>query len=97
MRTRLLAILLSSSLALTACATEDKETEDDETTDTEVDTDDDGGGDTDADTDVGPDCEIGLLEGDCAPDFTLPDADGVDRALSDFGGQRVIIIGTAEW
>jgi ABC-type oligopeptide transport system substrate-binding subunit len=97
MRTRLLAVLISASLALTACATEDKETadtepEDDGTTDVDTDA---GSGDTD--TDEGPDCIEGLLEGDCAPDFTLPDADGVDRSLSDFEGQRVVIIGTAEW
>jgi peroxiredoxin Q/BCP len=32
-----------------------------------------------------------LAAGDVAPDFTLPDADGTKRSLSDYRGQRVII------
>lgn len=97
MRARLLAALFTSALALPACSEDEtKDDEDDSTeTDTDVDTDDDGGSDTD--TDDGVDCEVGLLEGDCAPDFTLPDADGTDRTLSDFAGQTVVLIGTAEW
>ena len=32
-----------------------------------------------------------LADGDSAPDFTLPDADGKDVSLADFAGQRVIV------
>jgi thioredoxin-dependent peroxiredoxin len=32
-----------------------------------------------------------LEDGDTAPDFTLPDADGNDVSLADFAGQRVIV------
>jgi peroxiredoxin Q/BCP len=32
-----------------------------------------------------------LSPGDVAPAFTLPDADGKEVSLSDFGGQRVIV------
>ena len=32
-----------------------------------------------------------LADGDAAPAFTLPDADGRDVSLSDFAGQRVIV------
>ncbi len=32
-----------------------------------------------------------LKEGDLAPDFTLPDQDGVDHSLSDYRGQRVLV------
>jgi thioredoxin-dependent peroxiredoxin len=32
-----------------------------------------------------------LADGDAAPDFTLPDADGKDVSLADFAGQRVIV------
>lgn len=97
MRARLLAALFTSALAISACAEDESKGDGDDSTETATDTDaDDGGGDTD-DTDDTVDCEVGLLEGDCAPDFTLPDADGTDRALSDFAGQRVVVIGTAEW
>jgi hypothetical protein len=97
MRARLLAVLFTSTLAISACAEDETKDDDDSTeTDTDVDTDDDDGSETDTEDDA-VDCEIGLLEGDCAPDFTLPDADGTDRALSDFAGQRVVVIGTAEW
>ena len=33
-----------------------------------------------------------LSAGDTAPDFTLPDADGKEVSLSDFAGQRVIVV-----
>jgi len=32
-----------------------------------------------------------LAEGTIAPDFTLPDQDGIDRTLSDYRGQKVIL------
>ena len=32
-----------------------------------------------------------LADGDAAPGFTLPDADGKDVSLADFAGQRVIV------
>ncbi len=32
-----------------------------------------------------------LADGDAAPAFTLPDADGKDISLADFAGQRVIV------
>ncbi|MCH7496548.1 MAG: peroxiredoxin [Candidatus Marinimicrobia bacterium] len=32
-----------------------------------------------------------LAEGDLAPDFTLPDQHEVDRSLSDYRGQRVLV------
>ena len=32
-----------------------------------------------------------LADGDAAPAFTLPDADGKDVSLADFAGQRVIV------
>jgi peroxiredoxin Q/BCP len=32
-----------------------------------------------------------LADGDVAPSFTLPDADGRDVSLADFAGQRVIV------
>jgi peroxiredoxin Q/BCP len=35
--------------------------------------------------------DIRLVSGDRAPDFTLPDADGVEVSLSSLRGQRVII------
>jgi thioredoxin-dependent peroxiredoxin len=37
------------------------------------------------------DMAIHLSDGDAAPAFTLPDADGKNVALSDFRGQRVIV------
>lgn len=92
MPTRPPTILLGCALALGACtadpAKDDTGAPDPAGADAGTDP---GGGDT------GVDCVVGLLEGDCAPDFTLPDADGDDRALRDFAGQRVVLIGTAEW
>ncbi|UCH11682.1 MAG: thioredoxin-dependent thiol peroxidase [Fidelibacterota bacterium] len=32
-----------------------------------------------------------LKEGDLAPDFTLPDQDGVEHTLSDYQGQKVLV------
>ena len=34
---------------------------------------------------------IRLIDGDSAPPFTLPDADGKNVSLTDFPGQRVIV------
>lgn len=50
--------------------------------------------DGDSDT-VGLACAV--EEGRCAPDFALPDTTGALVALSDRGGQRVILIGSAMW
>ena len=46
-------------------------------------------------TDV--DCEVGIAVGDCAPDFTLPDADGANVSLSDFPDKLILINCSAEW
>jgi|GEM_PF-2950827 len=99
MRTPFLFTILALAAGCTPDDTKSSSTDGSGTTatteDTEVgttDTDDSGGGD-----DGGVDCAIGLEEGDCAPDFTLPDSEGVDRSLGDYTGQRVLILGTAEW
>jgi len=39
----------------------------------------------------------GLAVGLLAPDFTLPDSDGTMVSLSDFRGQRVMVLGTSMW
>jgi len=41
--------------------------------------------------------ECAVEEGSCAPDFALPDATGMDVALSDLRGSRVIVAGSAMW
>lgn len=38
-----------------------------------------------------------LEVGRCAPDFSLPDTTGALVALSERGGQRVILVGSAMW
>jgi len=63
----------------------------------------DGGGSGSSDGGSGDDgieeidCDIGLNEGDCAPDFTSLDQTGEDVSLSDFDGAPRLIIGTAAW
>jgi hypothetical protein len=37
------------------------------------------------------------MAGDRAPDFTLPDLDGVEHSLSDFRGKKVLISSWAPW
>ena len=39
----------------------------------------------------------GALEGLQAPDFTLPDVDGVPRTLSELGGKKVFLATWASW
>ena len=58
-----------------------------------------GGDDDNAIEDPGiTDCDqTGTALGDCAEDFTLKSADGADVTLSAYAGQRVILIGAAEW
>ena len=53
----------------------------------------------DTDTDVANDdgCTVGLEVGDCAPDFTLRASDGTSYTLSERGGERVILVGSATW
>ncbi len=101
MRTPLLAWLLT----LAACSLDEAKTTSDGNDSTTADSDTSSQGDTSANNGDGGDggedgtvdCDIGLEEGDCPPDFTLPDADGADQTLSDFRGDRVLILGTAEW
>ena len=52
---------------------------------------DSGIGDTD-----GP-CEEGFEVGMCPPDFTLVDGSNEPRSLTEFRGQPMLIMGTAEW
>lgn len=62
---------------------------------------------TDADTDTGPDtetlercgegAEVGLEVGMCAPEFTMPDSEGVPSNLSSFRGQVVLVDLAALW
>ena len=57
------------------------------------DTGDGGGGDSGT-----VDCETtGLNPGDCAPNFTLKNADGVDIELSELRGQRLVVAGSSMW
>lgn len=41
--------------------------------------------------------EVGIEEGDCAPDFTLPDRDGEVVALTDFRGKVALVDISAVW
>lgn len=74
-------LLTASLLALTACGTPD------------------GSGDDEIIADPGPaECdETGTEVGQCAQDFTLKTADDVDFTLADTAGQRVVLVGAAEW
>ena len=78
------ALLLTTAL-LVAC--DDKGTEEEEV-DTTVDT---------VDTTDTTDVVVGLGIGETAPDFTLADQNGNLVSLSDYSGQRVMIVGTASW
>ncbi len=40
---------------------------------------------------------VGLSVGQRAPDFTLPDHEGVSRTLADELGQPVLVVGSAVW
>ena len=42
-------------------------------------------------------CAEGFYEGDCAPDFTLPEASGDPLALSDHAGDVVVVASEAMW
>ena len=42
-------------------------------------------------------CVEGLLEGECAPDFMLPEASGAEVALSDHAGDVVLVASEAMW
>jgi len=60
----------------------------------------DGGGSGSGDGDSGEpeiDCDIGMEEGNCAPDFTVLDQTGDEVSLSDLDGAPRLIIGTAAW
>lgn len=59
---------------------------------TEADTADTAGTDTPEET-----FPQGFGVGEQPPDFTLPDANGDMVSLSDYSGQRVVIVGTAAW
>ena len=51
-----------------------------------------------ADTGQAPEpCNEGLVEGECAPDFTLPEASGAEVALSDHAGSIVLVASEALW
>jgi hypothetical protein len=39
----------------------------------------------------------GFAIGEAPPDFTLSDVTGAPVSLSDYDGQRVIVVGTASW
>ncbi|RME27909.1 MAG: hypothetical protein D6798_03595 [Deltaproteobacteria bacterium] len=45
----------------------------------------------------GPDVPTGLQVGDCAPDFTLPDANGAPFTLSDQRGKVALVDISAVW
>lgn len=40
---------------------------------------------------------VGIEAGDCAPDFTLLDADGTSVRLADRLGERVVVVGSSLW
>ena len=42
-------------------------------------------------------CNEGLVEGECAPDFTLPEASGAEISLSDHAGSIVLVASEALW
>ena len=42
-------------------------------------------------------CVEGWAVGMCPPDFTLIDARGELRSLSELRGQPILVLGTAEW
>ena len=44
-----------------------------------------------------PSCVVGLAVGECPPEFTLSAVAGGSLSLSEFVGQRVIVIGTSNW
>ncbi|GEM_PF-4706422 len=62
-----------------------------------------GGGDAEGNGGGGSDglepCQgpTGLQVGDCAPEFTLLDSDGVSTSLSEQIGGRVLVMGSASW
>lgn len=41
--------------------------------------------------------EVGIEEGDCAPEFALPDRDGEIVALTDFRGKVALVDISAVW
>ena len=72
----------------------DSDTDTDTDTDTDSDTDTDADTDTDTDTDASP-CNgvpVGLAPGECAPNFSLVDRDGVTHTLWDDYVGKVIIL-----
>jgi cytochrome oxidase Cu insertion factor (SCO1/SenC/PrrC family) len=42
-------------------------------------------------------CVEGLDAGQCAPDFTLADADGVEVSLAGHRGRPVLVVGSSMW
>lgn len=56
-----------------------------------------GAADTDGAEPCGPGAPTGLDVGQCAPDFTLPDATGGSYTLSDHRGMLVLVDMSAVW